>query len=316
MSEAPERAPTVRRYVYYNEHRPSRAWMPTLEMINERFSQYLRTALLQHLQPGIEVTPPSPVQLIKHAEMMERLVAPNHLTLVNLKPLHGTILIACNAELVAWVVESRFGGSGRFPVSITNREFTPFETNAMRRVVETALQQLALAWRPIVALQPEIVRAETDPQFAAIASPAEPIIVSTFEVQVGNGGGRLSIAIPHMLLEPLHERLMSGIAAKPVDHDQHWYAALRTGVGRALMPLDVELANIEVTVRDLLNLKPGSVFEIDRPETVTVEAKGQPLFRGRWGRFGRKIAVRIEDRLAPSGGAREPGDRAKPGGDA
>jgi len=264
------------------------------------------------------VTPPSPVQLIKHDEMMERLVPPNHLTLVNLKPLHGMILVACNAELVAWVVESRFGGSGRFPVSITNREFTPFELNSMRRVVETALQQLALAWRPIAPLQPEIVRTETNSQFAAIASAAEPIIVSTFEVRVGNGGGRLSIAIPHLLLEPLHERLMSGIAAKPVDHDKHWYEALRTGVGRALMPLDVELANIEITVRDLLNLKPGSVFEIDRPETVTVAAKGQPLFRGRWGKYGRKIAVRIEERLASPDGAREAGEagRAKAGGEA
>ena len=68
MSDPSARAASVRRYVFYNEHRPSRARMPTIEMINERFSQHLRTALLQHLRPGIEVTPPIAIQLIKHGE--------------------------------------------------------------------------------------------------------------------------------------------------------------------------------------------------------------------------------------------------------
>jgi flagellar motor switch protein FliM len=36
---------------------------------------------------------------------------------------------------------------------------------------------------------------------------------------------------------------------------------------------------------------------MDRPDTVVVEASGVPLFRGKWGRHGRKIAVRIEERL-------------------
>jgi flagellar motor switch protein FliM len=297
MSDAAERPATVRRYVFYTEHRPSRAWMPTLEMINERFGNYLRGLLQQHLQPGIEVTPPMAIQLIKHGALIERLSAPSHLTLVNLKPLRGTVLLACDAELVAWVVESRFGGSGRFPVTISNREFTPFELNAMRRVVDSALQQLALAWRPIATLEPEVVRQETNPQFAAIANESEALIVSTFEVRVGGGGGKLTLAMPYVLLEPLHERLMAGISAKPVDHDQHWYEQLRIGVGRASMPLTVELAALQVTVRELMNLKPGSVFEMERPEVVTVEARGQPLFRGSWGKYGRKLAVRIEERL-------------------
>ena len=152
------------------------------------------------------------------------------------------------------------------------------------------------------------MRQETNPQFAGIANEAEPLIVSTFEVRVGSGGGKLTIAIPYVLLEPLHERLMAGISAKPVDHDQRWYEQLRIGVGRALMPLNVELADIEITVRDLINLKPGSVFEMERPEVVTIEAEGQPLFRGRWGKYGRRIAVRIEDRLGgPAAGTRENG---------
>ena len=44
-------------------------------------------------------------------------------------------------------------------------------------------------------------------------------------------------------------------------------------------------------------MQVGNVFEIDRPERVTVEAGGLPLFRGRWGKYGRRIAVRIDEQL-------------------
>lgn len=299
MSDTGERPASVRRYVFFDEHRPSRAWMPTLEMINERFCRQLRSAWTQELQPGVLVTPPSVIQLIKYSEMTDRLALPSHLTLVHLKALRGTLLVAADAELVGWIMESRFGGSGRFPVLSNNREFTPFEQNSMHRMIEIVLDQLDLAWKPIAALAPEILRHESNPQLAGIANPVDPIIVSAFDVKLGGGGGKLTIAIPYLVLEPLHERLMSGIVEKPVDQDQHWQEALRRGVGQARMTLNVDLAVIEMTVRDLLSLRPGNVFEIERPASVTIEANGLPLFLGRWGRNGRKIAVRIEERLQP-----------------
>src|SRR5690348_16801512 len=147
MSERSDRPASVRRYVFYNEHRPSRAWMPTLEMINDRFCQYLRSALLQHLRPVVEVAPPIAIQLIKHDELMGRLGVPSYFSLANFKPLRGTILVVVDAQLVSWIVESRFGGDGRFPITRNDREFSPFEQKSTRRVVGTTLEQFALAWQ-------------------------------------------------------------------------------------------------------------------------------------------------------------------------
>jgi flagellar motor switch protein FliM len=306
MSEAEtrERPASVRRYVFFDEARPSRAWMPTLETINERFAQKLYSALVQELQPNIAVTPPNVIKLVRHSELIERLALPSHLTLVRLKALRGTMLLAADATLVGWIVESRFGGSGRFAVPSSHREFTLFEQKSMRRMAEVILEQLALAWEPIVALEAEILRHESNPQLAGIANSAETIIVSSFDVKIGGGGGKLIIGIPYIVLEPLHERLMSGIIEQPFDHDQRWSEALQLGVEQAPITLNVPLAIIDITVRELLSLRPGNVFEIERPDTVTVEANGLPLFLGRWGRNGRRLAVRIEERLLPATGER------------
>lgn len=303
MSDPPPATPVIRPYLFFDERRPKRTWMPALEAINERFAQYCRAALLQQLQPPLEVEPQFAIEVVKQAEFLDRLLAPSHLTLVALKPLSGTILIAAEPDLVGIIVESRFGGSGRLPIAaVPNREFAPIEQQAMSRVIVRLLDQLAAAWRPVATIMPEIVRFETKPAFAAIAASTDLIIVNNFEVKVANGSGTLTIAIPYQLLHPLHDRLMAGDAERTAAGDEAWSEDLRVGVAAAAVPLNVELAAIEMTVRDFLSLRPGSVFEIARPDSVTVQAHNVPLFRGRWGRHGRKIAVRVEARLpaAPS----------------
>jgi flagellar motor switch protein FliM len=301
MSDQASRVASVRRYVLYDEQRPSRAWMPTLEAVNDRFCQYIHAALLQTLSPDIEVTPPIAIQLIRHSELTGKFAAASHLTFAGLKPLRGTIVVAVDAPLIRWIVESRFGGDGRFPIAANNRELSVFEQKSAARLAQTALGQLAVAWKPIANLQPQIVRHEAVARTIAIARPGEQVIVSVFDMRVGQGGGKLTVCIPYPMLEPLHDQLVSETDKIAVDPDPRWQEALTLGIAQATMTLRVELTKLKVSVAELIALRPGSVFDIDRPENVTVEANGVPLFRGVWGKHGRKIGVRVEERLEPAG---------------
>jgi flagellar motor switch protein FliM len=183
--------------------------MPTLELINDRFSQQLHAALVQYLRPEVKITPPAIIQLIKYSELVQQLAMPSHLTLVSLKPLRGTMLLILDAHLVSWIVEARFGGYGKFSVEIANRTFSPFEQKSAGRVVQTVIEQFALAWQPIAAFEPTMVRHDTSLQMGGIASSDEYIIVSQFDVRVGQGGGKLTVCIPYVMLEPLHDSLVS-----------------------------------------------------------------------------------------------------------
>jgi flagellar motor switch protein FliM len=274
---------------------------PTLQRINDRFARYLRAALLQHLRRGVTVTAIG-VDLVEHRELMEGLPSPTYLSLFNMKPLRGTLVLMVDASLVVAIVESRFGGNGRFPINMANREFTPFELKSMRRVVDTTLEQFVIAWEPIGRFEVEIVRHETNPQFAGFATADDLIMVSMFDITVDHGKGRLGIYVPYAGVEPLQDQLMSGIVADVVDHDLRWSEALKSSVAQAVITLNVELGKIPISVGDLVALRPGNVFEMDRPESLIVEASGVPLFRGRWGRHGRRIGVMVEERLSPPDG--------------
>jgi flagellar motor switch protein FliM len=271
---------------------------PTLQRINDRFARYLRGALLQHLRRGVTITPAG-IRLVEHRTLMEGLGSPTHLTLFTMRPLRGMIVLMVESSLVVALVESRFGGSGRFPINV-NRDFTAFELKSMRRVVDTTLEQFVVAWEPLGRFETGPLRQETNPQFASFAHADDLIIASTFDVVVEQGQGRIETFIPYAAVEPLQEQLMAGLVAEDGDNDAHWFQTLRQGVQQAAITLNVELGKIDISVGDLVALRPGNVFEMDRPDMLTVEANGVPLFRGRWGRHGRKIGVLVEERLPPA----------------
>jgi flagellar motor switch protein FliM len=301
MSDAaPAPANADRRVRSYNLVAPDQSApmrMPTLDVINDRFARSLRVALFHHLRRGVQVGAAT-VALVKHFELIERLASPSYMVLVGLRPLRGTMLVVLDAQLVIATVESRFGGNGRFPITKAQRDFTTVEQKVMSRVTEIVLDQFAAAWHRVADLQPEVLRHESNPQFAGITGAGEQVISIGFRIKVDNGEGALTIAIPSAMLGPVQDQLTSSsVAAETAEPDRHWFEQLRAGIEQVVMPLRVELAEIEMSVQELLELRPGDVFEISRPDMVTVEGEGVSLFRGRWGRHGTKSAVRIEGQI-------------------
>jgi len=302
MSDVADRVDDPPVYDLFSEADPVHNWTlnlePALQRINAQFVRYLRAALLQHLRRGVTITPIG-VKLVEHRELMEKLGGLTHLTLFTMQPLRGTVVLMIDAPLVVSLVESRFGGSGRFPINVGHREFTAFELKSMRQVVHITLEQYVAAWEALGRFEIGPLRHETNPNFASFAPADDLILTSTFEVAIDQNKGTIATYIPYAAVEPLQDQLMAGLVADVGDNDAHWSETLRQGVQQASITLNVELGKIDITVGDLVGLRPGNVFEMDRPESLVVEANGVPLFRGRWGRHGRKIGVLVEDRLTP-----------------
>ena len=301
MIDTTDQAVSVVPYDWLTGSDPARTRLPalgpTLERINDRFARHLRAALLQHLRRAVSVTP-AKVEAIKHKELVEALDGPALLTLINMKPLHGSLLFVLDAALANTIVEVRFGGSNRFPSPLIKREFTALEAKLMQRVLEMVMEQFAIAWEPFALFEPSIIRTETNRQFASIAAADDLIFINAFDISVDRGGGKLLLCIPDASLEPLYDQLTSTIAEEGSNYDTRWYEALKTGIEQAQITLSVQLGMLELSVAELVRLRPGDVFEMGRPENIIVEAGGVALFSGKWGRHGRKIAVKIEETLA------------------
>ena len=82
----------VRDYNLATQERIVRGRMPTLEIINERFSRLVRIELFNFLRRTVEVSV-GPVRITKYSDFVRNLVVPTNLNLVQVKPLRGTALM-------------------------------------------------------------------------------------------------------------------------------------------------------------------------------------------------------------------------------
>lgn len=293
----------VRQYDFTSEDRIVRGRMPTLEMINERFSRHFRISLFNMLRRSAEISVGG-VEMMKFAEYVHTLFVPTSLNMVKVRPLRGTGLVVLDPKLVFIVVDNYFGGDGRYHAKIEGREFTPTEQRVIQMLLNLAFNDLHEAWAPVMNIDFEFMNSEVNPQFANIVSPTEVVVTSKFHIELEGGGGDLHITMPYSMLEPIREILDAGIQSDRTDTDDRWITSLREEVKGAEVELESTLASVQLSLRDILNMKPGDVIPIEMPEQVTLRAEQVPVFRGTLGVSNENLAIKIVEQVQRPGSGR------------
>lgn len=283
-------------YDFSSQDRIVRGRMPTLEMINERFSRNFRLTLFNFLRrsPAISV---DGVQMTKFGEYIHSLFMPSNLNLVKIRPLRGTALFVMNPRLVYSIVDAFFGGDGRFHTKIEGRDFTNTEMQVVHTILYKIFDDLKEAWAPIIDLKFEHAGSEVNPQFANIVTPSEVVVVSTIHVELDNGGGDLHLTLPYSMIEPLREQLDAGVQSDSSDYDQRWINSLREEIKKASIEISSTLTETDISLRELKQLKTGDVIPIDFPETVFADVDGIPVFRGQYGLSRGNRALKVVEML-------------------
>lgn len=274
------------------QERIMRGRMPALDMINERLARHLQNSLYDLLRRPTEITV-AEVRLEKFSEYIHALPVPTSLNMIRVKPLRGTALLVMDACLVFAMVDHFFGGGGRFNAKVEGREFTRTETRVMRMVLELVFRGLTEAWEPVLPLEFEYLKSEANPQFADVVRPAEVMVICGFKLELEGGGGELHIALPYSMIEPIRNLLDARLQTERSEGDARWLKSLRDEIRLAPVEVSCKLVELELSVAELLRLRPGDVLPMDMPERVTLYAEGIPAFHGRFGASQGRHAVQV-----------------------
>ena len=286
----------ARSYDFTTQDRIVRGRMPTLEMVNERYARLFRISVFNLLRRSAEISVGG-IQMLKFSEYIHSLFVPTSLNMVRIRPLRGTALFVFDPKLVFMMVDNYFGGDGRFHTKIEGREFTPTELRVIEMMLQQVFVDLKEAWAPVLPLEFEFLNSEVNPQFANIVSPSEVVVVNTFHVEIEGGGGDFHITMPYSMLEPMREVLDAGVQSDRDDTDGRWLTALNEEVKSAHVDLSCTLTETELSLRDVLDMKPGDVIPVEIPDLVTVRAEGVPVFRGKYGLSRGNLAVKIMEQV-------------------
>ncbi|KOO07024.1 flagellar motor switch protein FliM [Vibrio hepatarius] len=281
---------------FSSQDRIVRGRMPTLELINERFARHLRISLFNMLRKTAEVSI-NGVQMMKFGEYQNTLYVPTSLNMVRFRPLKGTALITMEARLVFILVENFFGGDGRFHARIEGREFTPTERRIVQLLLKIVFEDYKEAWSPVMGVEFEYLDSEVNPSMANIVSPTEVIVVSSFHIEVDGGGGDFHVVMPYSMVEPIRELLDAGVQSDKMETDVRWSTALREEIMDVPVNCRVDLLEQDISLRDLMELRPGDIIPVNMPEHAVMFVEDLPTFRVKMGRSGDHIAVQVSEKI-------------------
>jgi flagellar motor switch protein FliM len=286
----------IREYNLANQERIVRGRMPTMEIINERFARNIRIGLFNFIRKSPEVSVGG-IKVQKYSAFLREIVVPTNFNIMAIRPLRGSCLVVCDPTLVFAVIDSLFGGGGKFHTRIEGRDFSPTEQRIITRLIEVIGAEYKKAWRGIYPVELDYQRSEMQPQFATIATPSEIVVCTSFTLEIGDTSGTIHFCIPYASLEPIRDILYSSIQGDSAEPDRRWVNLLKQQIQSAEVELVAELAQAPATVEQLLAFKPGDFIELDLNQLIQAKVDGVPVLESYYGTSNGKYALRVEQML-------------------
>lgn len=282
-------------YDLTSQDRIIRGRLPQLEVIYEKFMRAFRVSLSSALRKIASITLTS-TEFLKFGEFINTLPMPTCMSVLRFGNLRGSALFVIESKLAYALVDSFFGGADRPYTKIDGKDFTPIELSIVQKVVNLAINDLEQAWASIEKIGCSFVRTEVNPQFVGIVPPTDVVIASTFDVELENATGTISIVIPYATIEPIKQKLSTGFQVESDQTDKKlWTSIIQEQLLETDLEIKVNLGETEIKLKDMMNLKVGDVIPLDQDASgeFDVNIEGVKKFKGYYGIHHGTVAVQV-----------------------
>lgn len=282
-------------YDLTSQDRIIRGRLPQLEVIYEKFMRSFRVSLSSALRKIASLTLAS-TDFLKFGEFINTLPMPTCMSVLRFSTLRGSALLVIESKLAYALVDSFFGGADRPYTKIEGKDFTQIELSIVRKVVDLAIEDLENAWSSVEKIGASFVRTEVNPQFVGIVPPTDVVIASTFDVELENANGTITIVIPYSTIEPIKQKLSSGFQVESDQTDKKlWTSIIREQLYETDMNIKVNLGETEIKLRDMMNLKVGDVIPLDQDASgeFDIQVENVKKYKGYYGIHHGTVAVQV-----------------------
>ncbi len=257
----------------------NRGSIPNLDIVYDSFIRYNRVNLSNRLRKSVEIKKVG-ARSYKFDDFLQTLPTPVCVAIFKMDPLKGAALISIDSTLVMSLVDSLLGGSGIAKVPLAGRMFTAIELRLMEKVIGDMLQDLEKAWAPLYQCHMSLLRMEMNPRLISIVPPEYQIVTMSLKLQIEDVSGNILFAIPFMTIDPIKDKLKSGMQFDLMAIDPHWSSRLSSELLEAPIETTVEMGNASISLRELLDLTTGDTIMLDKAcsSDMIVKVEGVPKY--------------------------------------
>jgi flagellar motor switch protein FliM len=222
------------------------------------------------------------VQLAPYGNWLAALPVPTSFNLYTVKPWPRNALVAVDGKLLFALVNSYYGGTRATP-KVARETLTPTEQRLNKIVIEMLVDLFRRALLPVATLEFQHVQSEVNATYLNMATPSETVVVTRVEVTMKEQGGSICLLLPLSSFEPVRDKLAEGLKTVSAETRQRWHDGLRGQLEHTELDLTSVFLETEVTMRELLQMKPGDILPIEMPKTAILRSGARPLLRGKFG---------------------------------
>ena len=223
-------------------------------------------------------------------------------TTLDLSPLHGQAILLIDSSIIYHSLDRFFGGAGVSTIGFTpNRKLEGSEEAVVDIVVNLMKSALKNSWEPIIATSFNKDQSTNSPSELQCFKSEELIVISDFEVSLGELSGLIQIVYPLAAVHPpTHaeaKQLDSKVKVKEKEKEfvgNNWVSELYEAHLEIEVDIQAKLGEFTTTLGKLANLQVGDEFPLSVSDPIEVSAGSIPLFSAISGTVGESFAIRIE----------------------
>jgi len=271
--------------------------LPMLEIVFDRLVRLMTTSLRNFTSENVEVSLDS-ISSVRFGDYLNSIPLPAILAVFRARQWDNFGLFMVESNLIYSIVDVLLGGRrGTAAMRIEGRPYTTIELSLVQRMLEVVLQDTQNAFEPLSPVTLELDRMETNPRFAAIARPANAAICVKLRVDMEDRGGRIEMLLPYATLEPIRELLLQMFMGEKFGRDRIWESHLADELWSTQIGLDAVLDQQKMSLRDVMDFQVGQTLMLNNgPEgLIDLRCGDVSLAKGRMGRMGSSVAVRVEN---------------------
>jgi flagellar motor switch protein FliM len=202
--------------------------------------------------------------------------------IVDLRPLHGRIIIAVEGDLIGAVVDAMFGATSSD--DLMRRELSTMEQRIGKQMIDLTIAGLSEVLSSFMPLDWTIVQYEMAVGMLAIADKQDWMISTTGIFETSLGIGSIRVIVPYSAFEPFEVRV--NMQTWLLGHalvDQRWTATMERLVGATHVDLQFDIMRGHVPIGLVDRMTVGQILPLFLLPQAICFAGGIDLFYADYG---------------------------------
>ena len=269
--------------------------IPNFNLIIERFRNTFCNTISQYLQKSVAMETIE-FHSLPFGDYLPDQEHHKTTSILSLKPLSSGCLLNYDSHLCFLLLEKLLGGPNGGAGDRSDRSPTKLELNLLKASLELACRAIEQAFTPLLQLSSEVIDSSGEEYLHSFASADAVMAIYRFEVTFEKDAGILELVFPIDSLAPYRSSLEKLNQLQSLEN-KNWPSRIRKGLGTMPVTVIAQTCSIDLSIRQLIDLKVGDILPIphDPDSSVEILVEGVPKFSGLPGQKNHSKNVKITD---------------------